>query len=232
MSTNDPQEWDWDTVPLTGRMERVLASRDPDPETALLLKEAGGFEEPEEESSRRRLSPALYRMLLCLAADDPSRVTKLLDWALPIEEAYLVRRYLMRGETSASIAADVGLTGAGVRYRLRRAMWRLRSVQELAWDLSAREIRAALSDAQITERDLELLVTFWDARFSQSRTAERLKRRQSAIREALARIARSLKGAEGKDAKRICRTLFEVQRRKLWTIATPLPLKHALRLPF
>jgi len=222
-------------VPLTDKMLARRGDRDGlTPEELLVAKE----QTDEAMAPRRKLSAEMRRALLWLSSEEPARIHRLIAWALPIAEAYLVRRYLLAGDRQADIARDVGVTRAGVAYRLRRALWRLRAVQDVAWDLSERELRAAVGDV-LPEADAELLVVFWAHRFSQSRTAEKLERWPQHVQSAIPRIADALAPAASRrrDTRRVRQTLLEVQRRKLWTVSPPLAchvskgVKRELRLP-
>lgn len=230
MKTRHDPDHDPLFVPLTAKMLAVAPSDTPTPEELLIAKEELLAAEGEGLNSGRRLSPAMQRALLWLGTDSPERVGKLIDWALPLEEAYIVRRYLLSGDAQQAIANDVGITRQGVGYRMRRALWRMKSVQEVAWDLKEWDLRHVLGRV-LPKEDVDLLVLFWTCRFSQSRTAERLGTWQIRVREAVVRITEALKPYEDREVKRIHRTLVEVQRRKLWTVAPYKALKHAMRMP-
>lgn len=209
-------------VPLTDRMQRIRRSPEPTPEEVLLAREE--LEEISVGAPRRRLSEPVKRMLIWFSTDNPDRISRLIDWTLPIEEAYLIRRYLFAGHGMQRIADDVGVTPQGVGYRIRRSIGRLRIVQDLAWDIGERELRAAVGRL-LAAKDTDILAAFWRERFSQSRTADALGLRQSTVRDAIVRVTAQLGGIvplqRAKELKRLHATLVEVSRRQLWRALVP-----------
>jgi len=220
-------------------MQRRRRSPELTPEEVLLAREE--LEEASIGAPRRRLSEPVKRMLNWFSFENPERIGKLIDWTLPIEEAYLIRRYLFAGDGMEAIAADVGVTLQGVSYRIRRSIGRLRVVQDLAWDIGERELRAAVGQL-LAAKDTDILAAFWRERFSQSRTADALGLRQSTVRDAIVRVTAQLGGIvplqRAKELRRLHATLVEVSRRHLWRALVP-PLawkdpkwsKRRVRLP-
>ncbi len=166
------------------------------------------------------------------AARSAERVWRLVDWALPLAEAYMLRRYLLSGDTSTEIAGVMGVTGAAVRYRLHRAIWRLRVVQDLAWDIPLETLREPPRGPLAAAVHLR-----------RRRDVGRASRR--AWREEPARLAGECAAADRdrrrppqrpaktrKDVAGIRDTLLELQRRKLWFLATPQATKgKSFRMP-
>ena len=218
---------------LTETMERRLGDRwttsGQTPEEILLAREAI----EDQEAVRRKLSPEMLRALAWIGSEKPERVWRLVDWALPLAEAYMLRRYLLSGDTSTEIAGVMGVTGAAVRYRLHRAIWRLRVVQDLAWDIPLETLRESLRGL-LPRRFISVVVAMWAARFSQSMAAKSLRDWQGSVRRRIAIVVDRLKepAKTRKDVARIRDTLLELQRRKLWFLATPQATKgKSLRMP-
>lgn len=224
-------------VPLTDRMMRVVRDASDSgqtPEEILLARERLAEDERE---TRRKLSREMTRALVWMGTDGPERVQRLITWALPVEEAYILKRYLLHRDCRAEIARDVGITEQGVGYRLHRALWRLRVTHDLAWDMPAELLEKALSPL-LSAADMEFVLTFWACRFSQSRTSEKLGRPQCTVSRTVRRITAHIGRQKArKDLREIHDTLTQVCARKLWDITPPQPWKgerwsdRRLRMP-
>ena len=198
------------------------------PESLLLAKEMAG-EGASDDDTSRVISPKMKRALLHLTAETPQRVWRMLDW-LPLEEAYAMRRYLLNGSTQQEIAEAFAVTKPAVHQRLYRALWRLRTLMDLAWDMSPEALAAAVV-GHLSAADAKLTLAFWASRWSQSRTAATVGRRQSSVRDRLVAIEGELEGPARRqeDTKRVHWTLLQVRVRKL-AIAPYMPVAGAMRM--